>query len=167
MPGGVRNELTLADAAKLYAAVSNGKALSGKPRTTFFNTLVGGIQPASSPWGLVVKQEAAKVHKSAILAKFLSHLNVRWKAGSYTFCLAGSCVPCKLDLALTGWISIPFMHKGKVSAHTYEFGDFVNDLPEFCTSCAAQTSAFNNLENAGAEAARTAIRQALATWPKS
>lgn len=50
VPGGVRNELTLADAAKLYAAVSNGKALSGKARTTFFNTLVGGIQSASTPW---------------------------------------------------------------------------------------------------------------------
>lgn len=75
--------------------------------------------------------------------------------------------PTQLDLALTGWISIPFMHNGKVSAHTYELGNFVNDLPEFCSGCAAQNNAFNNLENIGAEAARATIRQALATWPKS
>jgi len=163
--GGVRNELTLADAAKLYAAVSNGKALSGAARTTFFKILVRGTPVATDPFGTVVKQEAALLHKSSVVAKFLAHMNVRWKAGSYTFCLANSCVPYKLDLALTGWMSIPFISKGKVVAHTYEFGDFVNDLVENCSSCTAQTNAFNNLEDVGAQAALTTIKQALATWP--
>lgn len=165
VPGGVRNELTLADAAKLYAAVSNAKALSGARRTTFFNILVGGNPAASDPWGQVVKQEAAKLHKSAIVTKFLAKMNVRWKAGGYTFCLASSCVPYKLDLAITGWASIPFIHKGKVAAHTYEFGDFVNDLPEFCNNCTASQNAGNNLGAVAAEAARSVIRQALKTWP--
>jgi hypothetical protein len=163
--GGVRNELTLSDAAKLYAAVSNGKALSGAARTTFFNILVGGKPVASDPFGTVVRQEAAALHKSSVVGRFLAQMNVRWKAGSYTFCLADSCVPYKLDLALTGWMSIPFMAKGKVAAHTYEFGDFVNDLVENCSDCTAQTDAFNNLEDVGAQAASAAIRQALATWP--
>jgi hypothetical protein len=163
--GGVRNELTLSDAAKLYAAVSNGKALSGTARTTFFNILVGGKPAASDAFGSVVRQEAALLKKSGVVSKFLADMNVRWKAGSYTFCLGGSCVPYKLDLALTGWMSIPFMARGKVVAHTYEFGDFVNDLVENCSSCTAQTDAFNNLENVGAEAARSTIKQALATWP--
>jgi len=165
VPGGVRNELTLADAAKLYAAVSNGKALSGTARTTFFKILVGGTPVASDPWGNVVAQEAAKLKKSAIASKFLAKMSVRWKAGGYTFCLANTCIPDKLDLSVTGWISIPFILNGKVTAHTYEFGDFVNDLPEFCANCTASQNAGNNLGAVAAEAARSVIRQALKTWP--
>jgi hypothetical protein len=163
--GGVRNELTLADAARLYAAVSNSKALTGTARTTFFNILVGGAPVASDAFGTVVSQEAAKVHKSAIVARFLKAMNVRWKAGSYTFCLAGACNPYKLDLALTGWMAIPSLVKGRVVLHTYEFGDFVNDLVETCSNCPASASAGNNLGAVGAEAARTVIRQALKSWP--
>lgn len=164
VPGGIRNELTLADAAKLYAAVNNGTALSGPARTTFFKTLVGGAPASTDPWGQVVKSEAAKLHKSAFVSKFLAKTNVRWKAGSYEFCLASSCVPYKLDLAETGWVSIPFMARGKVVAHTYEFGDFVNDLPVTCNNCTASQNAFNNLGAVAAEAARSIIGQALKTW---
>lgn len=163
--GGVRNELTLADAARLYAAVSNGKALSGAARTTFFKILVGGTPVATDPFGSVVKQEAALLKKSSIVGKFLAAMNVRWKAGSYEFCLSSSCAPNKLDLALTGWMSIPFKSKGKTVEHSYEFGDFVNDFVETCNSCTAQTNAYNNLEAVGAQAALTTIRAALATWP--
>jgi hypothetical protein len=165
VPGGVRNELTLADAAKLYAAVNNKTALSGTARTTFFNILVGGAPSASDPWGQVISEEAAKLHKSAIVAKFLARTNIRWKAGSYAFCLANSCLPYKDDLAETGWISLPFMANGKAHAHTYEYGDFVNDLPQFCTNCAASQSAGNNLAAVAAQAARGIITQALKTWP--
>ena len=70
-----------------------------------------------------------------------------------------------MDYAITGWPSIPFIAKGKVAAHTYEFGDFVNDLPLFCTNCTASQNAGNNLGAVAAEAARSAIRQALKTWP--
>ena len=164
--GGVRNELTLADAARLYASVSNGRSLTGAARTRFFNILVGGAASASSPWGQIVTQEAASLGKSSIAGKFLAQLNVRWKAGSYEFCLSSSgCLPYKLDLADTGWISIPFMSSGKVVARTYEFGDFVNDLPETCTSCAASNNAFNLLSEVGADEAQSSIRQALTTWP--
>jgi hypothetical protein len=163
--GRVRNELTLADAARLYAAVSNSKALKGAARTTFFNILVGGAPVASDAFGTVVSQEAAKVHKSAIVARFLKAMNVRWKAGSYEFCLAGACDPNKLDLALTGWMAIPSLVKGRVVLHTYEFGDFVNDLVETCSNCPASNAAGANLGAVGAEAARTVIRQALKSWP--
>jgi Beta-lactamase enzyme family len=112
--GGVGNELTLADAARLYASVSNGHALAGAARARFFSILVGGTASASDPWGQVVAQQAASLGKSSIAAKFLAGVDVRWKAGSYAFCLSSSgCLPYKLDLALTGWISIPFMSGGR------------------------------------------------------
>ena len=122
MRGGVRNELTLADAARLYASVSNGHALTGAARTRFFNILVGGTAFGVVRGGQIVTQEAASLGKSSIAGTFLRRLTVRWKAGSYEFCLSSSgCLPYKLDLALTGWISIPFASGGKVVARTYEF----------------------------------------------
>jgi hypothetical protein len=166
VPGGVRNELTLVDAAKLYAAVSNGMALSGTARRNFFNFLLGGAPSTSDPWGQAVQQVAAKLHKSAVVASFLADTNVRWKAGGYQFCLTGdsSCVPSKYDLSETGWISIPFIHKGKVVAHTYEYGDFVNDLPDYCGNCAVTQAAYNNLAAVAAHAATGVITKALKTW---
>ncbi|HXL18005.1 MAG TPA: serine hydrolase, partial [Streptosporangiaceae bacterium] len=166
VPGGVRNELTLADAARLYAAVDRGTALSGAARTTFFNILVGGPRSVSDPWGQVVTQEAASLGKSAIVPQFLAQLNVRWKAGSYTFCLTGNgCVPYKLDIALTGWMSIPFRDHGQLAGRTFEFGDFANDLPMSCSNCTASQNALNLLPRVAAEAARGTIRQALTGAP--
>jgi hypothetical protein len=65
--GGIRNELTLADAAKLYSSVDRGVALTGTARSTFFNILAGGTPSASDPFGNVVSQEAAALGKSAIV----------------------------------------------------------------------------------------------------
>ena len=164
-PGGVRNELTLADAARLYAAVDNGTALSGAARATFFSILLGGPRSASDAWGQVVTQEAASLGRSAVVPQFLAQLDVRWKAGSYTFCQTDQgCVPDKLDLSLAGWMSIPFHLGGRLAARTFEFGDFVNDLPESCSNCAASQDAFNLIQQVAAEAARSTIRQALQTW---
>jgi hypothetical protein len=148
VPGGVRNELTLADAARLYAAVDNGTALSGTPRLAFFDILAGGIRSASDPWGQVVTQEAASLGKSAIVPQFLAQLNVRSKPGNYTICQTAdnSCVPDKLDVSLSGWMSIPFRQDGQVVSHTFEFGDFANDLPMSCSNCTASQNALNLLQ---------------------
>jgi Beta-lactamase enzyme family/Bacterial tandem repeat domain 1 len=164
--GGVRNQLTLADAARLYAAVDNGTALPSSMRALFFAILVGAGRPAADAWGQVVTQEAASLGKSAIVPQFLAQLSVRWKAGSYTFCMTddGSCTPDKQDLSLTGWMSIPFIRDGRLASQNYEFGDFVNDLYVPCGNCAAATNAGDLLQGVAAEAARTTIRQALMTW---
>ena len=160
--GGVRNEMTLADAARLYAAVDNGTALTGNAWATFFNTLVGGQPSSTSPWGLVVAQEAAKQGKSAIVPKFLGSLNIRLKAGGYNVCTLACPAPVKDDYSVAGWISIPFNHA--TSVQTYLFGDFVNDLVVPCVGCAAQTAAGNAIFGAAAEASRTTIALAISTW---
>ncbi len=35
------------------------------------------------------------------------------------------------------------MQNGQVTGRTFEFGDFVNDLPETCSNCTASQNAFN------------------------
>jgi len=155
--GGVRNELTLADAARLYGAVDNGTALSGSARATFFSILVGGTPQASDPWGQVVSQEAAKQGKSAIVPQFLAAMSVRWKGGSYQL------PPAKDDYSIAGWISIPF--NDAASSQTYLFGDFVNDLYVGCyNNCTAQTPPGNAIFGTAAETARSTIALALSTW---
>jgi len=161
--GGVRNELTLVDAAKLYRAVDNGSALSAPARTTFFSILAGGAPSAGDAWGTVVSQEAAGLGKSAVVPAFLADMNIRSKAGSYGFCLSGTCVPWKADYSIAGWVSIPF--NGGATNRTYLFGNFVNDLVVNCNNnCAAQIAVGTALSGVAAESARSTIRAALQTW---
>ena len=163
--GGVRNTLTLRDAAILYSCVDRGTCLlSTAARKTFFDILVGG-SPTGNAIGQVVREEAIKLGKSStVVSQFLLKFNVRWKGGAYTFCLSNNCNPFKVDYAVTGWMSVPF----KPSARSFLFGNFVNDLMINCPGgqdgCAPLVNAQNeNLANA-AEAARGTINQALATW---
>jgi hypothetical protein len=74
------------------------------------------------------------------------------------------CLPYKLDISLTGWMSIPFRDHGQLAGRTFEFGDFANDLPLSCSNCAASRNASNLMQGVAAEAARSTIRQALMTW---
>ena len=161
---GIRNELTLSDVTKLYSSVDRGVALSEPQRTTFFNILVGGSPVATDAFGSIVTQEASKVGKSANVTQFLNNLNVRWKAGSYTFCLSTSCDVHKVDLGVGGWMSVPY---GSDSNKTFVFGDFVNDLFIPCAptgSCTELTNAYNEILGNVAEAARPVFNEALAAW---
>src|ERR1700738_738143 len=98
--GGVRNDLTVTDAAKLYGAVQQATALSPQYNKIFFNTEAGGTPSASSYLGQVVSQEAAALGKSADVTGFLAAMDVRWKAGSYEFCLSDSCNPYRDDYSI-------------------------------------------------------------------
>ena len=89
-------------------------------------------------------------------------MNVRWKAGSYGFCLSGSCVPWRADYSIAGWTSIPF--NGGATSKTYLFGNFVNDLVVNCSNCPAQNAVGSALSGVAAESARSTIRAALMTW---
>jgi len=166
--GAVRNELTLVDASKLYAAVQKGTALSGTARTQFFQILSGGSPSSTDPYGTVVSEEAAAAGKSADVPAFLGKMDVKGKSGGYAFCLSNTCNPFKTDLAWTGRMLIPFMSAGKVVQHAYVFGAFVNDLMLPCAAgsgCPQEQTAQQLLNGVAAEEARTEIRAALATWP--
>jgi Beta-lactamase enzyme family len=98
--GGVGNELTLADAAKLYSSVDRGVALTGAARSTFFNILAGGSPSAGDPFGAVVSQEAAALGKSAIVPQSLAQFNIRSKAGGYGFPMSLDGRVIKVDYSL-------------------------------------------------------------------
>ena len=166
--GGVRNELTLSDAAKLYSSVDQGIVLTGTAKSTFFTILAGGNPSLGDAYGTVVSQEAAAVGKSAIVPQFLSQFNIRFKPGGYTFCMSSDCSVAKVDDSLAGWMSVPFKSNGVLAPQSYVFGSIVNDLYIPCNSgtggCGPQNLAGQETAANVAEAARSTIRQALLTW---
>ena len=165
--GGVRNELTLTDAATLYASVQRHVALNAASAKKFFSIEAGGVPSSTDYLTTVVDQEAAKLGKSSIAAKFLAAMNNRWKGGSYSFCMANGCALYKDDYSIAGALTIPFKNAGVITPHVYVYGDFVNDLNIPCaigSGCAAETAAGNTIFRVPDEAARGTIDKALNTW---
>ncbi len=165
--GAVRNELTLTDAATLYAAVANKTALDAKYSKKFFSIELGGAPAPTDYLTTVVDQEATNLGKTSIEASFLAHINDRWKAGSYSFCMASDCSAYKADFTIAGALYLPFKEKGKIKQVAYVYGDFVNDLYIPCTpgsGCSAENAAYAMINQVADEAARGAIDSALATW---
>jgi hypothetical protein len=169
-PGGVRNELTLEDAAKLYSSVDRSVSLSGAARDMFFQILITwSPSSAGEYFGPVVTQEAEALGKLSILPQFLAQMNVKWKDGYYTICMSSVCDVVKLDISIAGWMSLPFKVGDGVQNRSYLFGAIVNDL--YCPCAASANNICTPVNDAGsevyanaAEAARGAISQALETW---
>jgi len=164
--GGVRNDLTLANAAEVYAGIWNGHLLKGTERSDLLSYLLGGTPTAGSEWGRIVKKEAAAAGKSAFVQAFLADMMTRDKGGSYAIC-DSSCASYHIDLTDAGVVVIPFKVKGKVQRDAYAYGGFINDLSVPCvpgTGCKAETSAWSMLGAIGGEDAASTIAAALRTW---
>jgi hypothetical protein len=164
--GGVRNDLTLANAAIVYAGIWNGHLLKGTERSDLLSYLLGGTPSATSEWGKIVTKEAAAVGKSAFAKAFLADMMTRDKGGSYAICDA-SCASYHIDLTDAGLVVIPFKVKGKVQRDAYAYGGFVNDLSVPCApggGCSAETGAWNMLGTIGGQDAASTIAAALRTW---
>lgn len=142
--GGVMNEQTLSNAAKLYSSVYQGIALAGTAKSTFFNIRVGRTPSIGDAYGTVISQQAAAVGKSVIVSQFLSQFSIRDKPRGYTFCMCSDCSVAKVDDSQ--WMSVPFKSNGLLAPQCKS------------ASCGKETAA--NV----AEAAMSTIRQALLTW---
>ena len=86
--GAVRNDLSLADAGKLYEGVADGSLLDPADAAIFNQIMIGGAPTSSSNFGDIVRQEAAALGKSpADAASFIANVDYREKGGTYFFCL--------------------------------------------------------------------------------
>jgi hypothetical protein len=166
--GGIRNELTTYDAARLYALVKLKTELNSKYTKLFFNDEVGGVPSSTDYLVTVINQEAAKLGKSSQAAAFASQVVNHWKAGSYSFCMASNCAAYKADFSIAGVLTLPAKTTtGTVVPKSYAYSDFVNDLYVPCTpgsGCAAESAAYTMIGQVADEAARKAIDQALKNW---
>ena len=174
---GLRNDLTLVDAGKLYESVVNGSSLSGSSRTTFWNIMLGGGVTGSSALGQIVKQEAAKLGKSTAKANsFIALMETRSKGGSYDICVS-SCNPYTYIRTAAGRLTLPTKVRGTTVLQNYVYGRFVDDLTIPCqvkgasettaqveARCSKYKKANAALNSVGSEMFRSVIRSALIPW---
>jgi hypothetical protein len=171
---GVRNQLTLADAGRLYEQVDNGTLLSPANTATFYSIMLGGSVPPTSPLAAVVRAEAAKAGKAGVASQFISAMDYREKAGNEFQCVSSNCStnPMYLDFtSVSGRMTLPFKSGGVIVLHDYVFGRFGNDFVLGCLpgsgACPADVkaqSAIGTLGSRGAETLRQQIAAALVTW---
>ena len=118
----------------------------------------------------MVTQDAARAGRPSQAFAFMSALDIRWKAGSYGFGMAPAGTG-RLYYSIAGLAYIPFKKpSGEIEKRTYFFGDFINDLVITCPPtppCPASDKVGPLLLGSAAEALRSAIREALLTWPTS
>jgi hypothetical protein len=164
------NELTLADDGKLFEAVfrANNPVLgTGTHRDQFYAYAgrYGGFKA-------VVEQEAAKLGKSAAVAKaFNDALRTAYKPGGYGngagTCNSSGCTHRLIRSTGGGYVGLPVKANGAVTHRSFVFGTFIDGT----FACGANLDCTE--EGAPLAPARTAaereilrphIRAALQTW---
>ena len=173
---GLRNDLTLVDAGKLYEGVSNGSLISGSDRDSFWSIMLGGVPASNSALATIINQEAASLGKSGIANSFRLNTNQRSKGGSYDIC-GSSCNPYDYYRTAAGRITIPFKSGATIVPTDYVYGRFVDGLTIPCAvkgasettaqaeaRCAKYKAANKAMSDAGTELFRSVIRAALQTW---
>ena len=128
-------DVTLNDLAKLYAGVQTHTLLTAARAVVVLRAHERRAMLSSSdPLATVIKQEAAKQHKSGSANAFIAATSARDKGGSYDVCpSSGGCSPPYVyDRADAGVLTLPFKSSGKIVPHQYLYGWFVNDLSIPC-----------------------------------
>lgn len=156
--GPVANELTLADAGRLYEGIANGSLLSASGRAELYARMpaaAGDFTGIQGALNTMINQEAVNYGlTSTEIFEFKSRLLTHYKAGSYTLCSSSQCLESR---SVAGSAEIPRCTLGMVGTARYAWGIFIDGA----TSATAANNTFNN---AKAEPLREPIRAALSTW---
>ncbi|GAB3388987.1 serine hydrolase [Lysobacter fragariae] len=177
-PTNRRNDTSAADLARIYEGVWNSTLLSNtnSARTEFLESAnpSTGVSTGST-LDAIIKDEASKLGKSAIVPQFEAAVK-RWgKGGSYGTCLPagdGSCGQKVIVRSGTGLISLPTKTGGVLGSRVYSYGSLISDMKVSCwedfttatIECPIDTQYTNAQSNAANELFRDEIRLALLTW---
>ncbi len=180
---GLRNDLTLVDAGRLYEGVVDGSLLSDafSARPAFWRLMNGGPIPSDGRLADIVREEGADLGVSATrVARFIERFQTWSKGGSYDVCWPGGSAcdpPYQYIRTGAGRASLPRLVGGAIVQKEYVYGNFVEEKNIDCrfrdagesaavygTLCPTWNQANATLNTAGAELFRAEIRKALATW---
>lgn len=152
--GPVPNELTLADAGRIYEGIANASLLSAANRDALYARMPAdtidftGIESATD---VIVGQEAPSYGlRSSQIAVFKNQLHTHYKAGSYG--ISGLTY-----LSVAGSAEVPYCNGTTQTRGNYVWGIFIHGASN-------STNANNTFNSAKAEPLREPIRAALATW---
>jgi hypothetical protein len=151
------NQLTLADAGKIYEGIANGSLISSSSRTELYARMpaqAGDFTGIQSAVNSIVDAEAPAFALNATeVSQFKSRLLTHYKAGGYTLCTPN----CLEYRSVAGSAEIPQCTRGIAGSRNYTWGIFIDGA----SSSAAADNTFNA---AKAEPLREPIRSALSTW---
>lgn len=151
------NQLTLADAGKIYEGIADGTLLTASSRTALYARMpaqAGDFTGIQSNVNAIVDAEAPAFGLTATeVSQFKSRLATHYKAGGYTLCTPN----CLEYRSVAGSAEIPQCTRGLVGNRNYTWGIFIDGS----SSAAAADGTFNA---AKAEPLREPIRSALSTW---
>ena len=151
------NQLTLADAGKIYEGIADGSLVTASSRTALYARMpaqAGDFTGIQSAVNSIVDAEAPGFGLNATeVSQFKARLATHYKAGGYTLCTPG----CLEYRSVAGSAEIPQCTRGVTGNRNYVWGIFIDGA----SSAAAANNTFNA---AKAEPLREPIRSALATW---
>ncbi len=163
--GPIPDQTTLDDLAVLYEGVANGSFVDAAHRSLFFSHMAGRSEFISegydwtSLWSTdipnLINQEAPPSMSAAARATFRGQMDLSYKAGNYKLCGPSGCnVSYVDDVAIFGWVKIPFCDAGGV--RQFVFGTYIYNS----TSDTGSSAAFNSTK---AELLREQIHAGLAS----
>ncbi|GBC75818.1 hypothetical protein HRbin07_00006 [bacterium HR07] len=120
------NRLTLVDAGLLYESVAQGKVLDSEHRQIFYEIMLGKVG-SLTPWGFlrqIITQEIPVGMTQEKVTAFMESIEIRYKAGSYTFCTGFLCTNHQ---SVAGWARVPFCEGAEIRPREYVLGDFFSE----------------------------------------
>ena len=148
------NTMTLTDASKLYEGVANGTLLDASNRTLFYSMMAGKAEflaegyDWTSIWSTsipaMVAAEAPSHATAAQRQSFIDNMDLAYKAGNYNICQGTGCTSFIVDIALAGWVKIPFCSGGAFIPREYTFGVFIDRSTDVTN--ASNTFNYNKVE---------------------
>ena len=162
--GPVPDQTTLDDLALLYEGVANTTFVDAAHRDMMFSHMAGKaeFQTDGYDWTHLwdtdipnmIKQEAPPFVHQLDLKTYQNQMDLAYKAGNYNLCANQACTSLIYDIAISGWVKIPFCDAG--GPRQFAFGTFINTA----TNLTNASAAFNSTK---AELLREQIHAGLAS----
>jgi hypothetical protein len=169
------NELTLADAGRLYEGVADQSLLSGNSRQVFYDLMAGRGFDFTGIWSdtqQIIDEEAPPGLTQNQKDLFEDEIRMSYKAGGYTICQVGDCSEVLQYISVAGWFEIPFCHStsgpgstpGVIQTRSYVFGIFIDSAPDLAWFDGKNTAAEVTFSQTRAELLREQVGEALENW---
>lgn len=162
--GPIANQTTLDDLGLLYQGVAKTTFVDATRRNLFFSHMAGKAQfkvegyDWTGLWSTdlpkIIKQEAPINYKQSYLDYYLSQMDLAYKAGNYNLCTTVACTSLIYDIAISGWVKIPFCDA--TGPRQFVFGTFINQATNL-------TNASNVFNSTKTELLREQIHAGLAS----
>jgi hypothetical protein len=166
----IANDYTLHDAGVVYEGIANGTILDAAHESSLFSMMAGKAEIAvdggdfthiwDTDFPNIVGAEKPTQMSDTNRDWWYDHANVAYKAGGYVICQS-SCSDVLEDIAVTGWVSLPFCVGMTVVQHQFDWGTFISNAEDASWYSGKTTLADTTFTNTKSEVLREQIHASL------